>query len=287
MKKVISILMIGILCIINSACLKRDSLEDIDIYTSNYSISYIVERLYGKHSTVYNIYPDGVDVYSYKLNDKQIRDYSKASLFVFNGLGAEKDYVIPMFNNNKNIKIIDTTLSMEYENGVEELWLDPSNFLMMVQNTKNGLKEYINNHYLKNEIEENYELLKQDVSNVDAKIRLMIESSTTKTIVVSDDIFKFLEKYNFTIYSLDVDTVTEKTISDVKNLINKGEIEFIYSKKNEEITDTIKDLIKDTNVQIIELHTIDNISEEERLGKQDYITLMNANIELLKKELYD
>lgn len=287
MKKIGSILFALVLCVMNSSCLKRDSLEDINIYTSNYAISYIAERLYGEHSTVYNIYPLGVDPNIYELNDKQIKDYSKASLFIFNGLGKEKEYVIPMFNHNKNIKIIDTTLSMEYENSVEELWLDPSNFLMMVQNTKNGFKEYINNHYLKNEIEENYELLKQDVSNIDAKIRLMMESSNNKSIVVADDTFKFLEKYNFIVYSLDEDTVTEKVISDARNLINSGEIEYIYTKKNQELNEQITTLVNETNIEIIELHTIDNITEEEKLQKQDYITLMNSNIELLKKELYD
>ena len=59
-----------------------------------------------------------------------------------------------MFDYNKNIKIIDTSMSMEYSNEVEELWLDPSNFLMLAQNIKNGLQEYINDPYLRKQIEE-------------------------------------------------------------------------------------------------------------------------------------
>ena len=172
MKKLTILTLLTIIVINLTGCLKIDSLEDIDIYTTVYPIEYITRCLYGKHSNVYSIYPDGINVDEYSLTDKQIKDYSKASLFIYNGIGKEKEYVIPMFNHNKNIKIIDTTLTLDYENDIAELWLDPSNFLMLAQNIRTGFKEYINNHYLKNEIDENYEQLKLDVSNLDAKLKI-------------------------------------------------------------------------------------------------------------------
>ena len=43
-----------------------------------------------------------------------------------------------MLNKNKNLKIIDVSLGMTYENNITELWLNPYNYLMMAQNTKNG-----------------------------------------------------------------------------------------------------------------------------------------------------
>ena len=58
---------------------------------------------------------------------------------------------------------------------------------MLAQNIRTGFKEYINNHYLKNEIDENYEQLKLDVSNLDAKLKLMIESASSKTIIFGND----------------------------------------------------------------------------------------------------
>ena len=109
-----------------TGCFKRDNLEDIKITTTSYPIQYITEQLYGDYSTIESIYPLGVDIKNYKLTDKQIKDYSKSSIYIFNGLSQEKDYVVPMFQYNKNIKIIDTSLSMEYTNDMEELWLDPS-----------------------------------------------------------------------------------------------------------------------------------------------------------------
>ena len=216
-----------------TGCFKRDTFEDIDIYTTAYPFVYITNYLYGEHSTVHSIYPNGVDIYNYKLTDKQIKDYSKGSLFIFNGLSDEKEYVVPMFDKNRNLKIIDTSLTMEYDNYVEELWLNPSNFLMLTQNIRNGLKEYINNHYLKNEINEKYDELKVQISALDAELKLMAESADNKTIVVASDMFNFLEKYNFNVISLEEnDNLTEKKILDVEDMINKGEIDYIFLPDN-------------------------------------------------------
>lgn len=289
MKKIATILLTLTMLISTSGCLKRDNLEDIDIYTTSYPIEYITNRLYGKHSTVKSIYPDGIIIDQYELTDKQIKDYSNASLFIFNGLATEKNYVAPIFEYNQKIKIIDTTLSMDFENYIEELWLNPSNFLMLAQNIKIGFNEYINNHYLKNDIEEKYEELKVEVSNLDAKIKLMVESSTNKTIVVADDLFKFLEdKYGLTVISLEEnDNLTDKTKADVVNLITSGEISYIFTTQNREVNETVNEIKNATGVELVELKTISNLTEEERKNKDDYFTLMNYNIELLKQELYD
>ena len=82
MKK-ISIILISIICIITTGCLKRDSFENINIYTTAYPIEYITNRLYGNNSNVYSIYPDGIIINDYKLTNKQIKDYSKTDLYIF------------------------------------------------------------------------------------------------------------------------------------------------------------------------------------------------------------
>ena len=184
MRKIFNIFLIAVIFLSNG-CIKRDSMENINIYTSVYPIEYITNWLYGDKSTIHSIYPNGVIVDQYDLTEKQLEDYSKADLFIFNGLGRDKNYVAPLFNYNKNLKIIDTTYTMEYTHGIEELWLNPLNFLMMAQNIKNGLNEYINNHYLKEEIQQKYENLKIEVSNIDAKIKLISENTKNKKIVVS------------------------------------------------------------------------------------------------------
>ena len=288
MKKIISVCLISIVLFSLTGCFRRDNFDNIEIYTTVYPIEYITERLYGENSDVKSIYPDGVDVNNFTLTNKQIADYSEAGLYIFNGLSKEKDYVVPMVNNNDNIKIIDTTLSMEYNYGMEELWLDPSNLLMIAKNIDTGFSEYIENYYLQDEIETNYEQLKIELSELDAKIRLVAESSDEKTLVVGNSVFKFLEKYGFNVISLDEnDELTDKTINHVHNLIVNDQIHYIFVKKGAEVNETVQYFKNTYNIELLELHPLDNITETERDNKEDYFTLMNKNIDLLKNELYN
>lgn len=287
MKRIFNIFILTILVFGLTGCIKRDTMEDINIYTTNYPTEYITKRLYGEYSTINSIYPDGVNINNYKLTEKQIKDYSSADLFIFNGLSNEKNYVEPMRKNNKELKIIDTTLYMEYNNSIEELWLDPSNFLMMAQNIKTGFNEYIDSYYLRNKIEENYEELKVEASNLDAKIKDIISNGNSKVIVASSNLFKYLEKYGVTVYSLeesnsDVNAVYNKAL----NMINKGEIKYIFTIANEDSNATVKKLISKTNVQTQQWNTISNLTENQRTDNEDYFTIMNSNLELLKNELY-
>lgn len=287
MKKITNIFILFILVFSLTGCLKRDTMEDITIYTTNYPTEYITNRLYGEYSTINSIYPNGVNINNYKLTEKQIQDYSSANLFIFNGLSNEKNYVEPMRKINKSLKIIDTTLYMEYNGGVEELWLDPSNFLMMAQNIKNGFNEYIDSYYLNNQIEENYEELKIEASNLDAKIKEIISNGNSTTIITSSNLFKYLEKYGITVYSLDESNSDVNAIyNQAVNMINKGDIKYIFTIANEDSNSTVKKLIKRTNVETQEWNTISNLTETQRTDKEDYFTIMNSNLELLKNELY-
>lgn len=289
MKKVISIVLMVCVCISLTGCdIKANSMEDINIYTTNYPTEYITQRLYGDHATVSSIYPNGVNINEYKLTKKQIDDYSKGNLYIFNGLSeTEKGYVTSFRKKNNNLKIIDTTLYMEYENDISELWLDPSNFLMMAQNIKKGFKEYINNYYLNEDINNNYTDLKLETSNLDAKIKQIVKNASNPVLVTSSSMFKYLEKYGLTVYSLEEnDSLTDKTIQDVKKLIKNKEISYIIVKEDEEVNDTIKSLIDNTDIKTLEWHTLSNITETQKNESQDYFTLMNENIDILKEELY-
>lgn len=286
MKKKLLLLCLLII-FVTTGCFKRDTMEDINIYTSVYPIEYIAQELYGEHSTINSIYPNGIIVDKYTLTEMQLEEYGKSDLFIFNGLSNEKDYIKPMFQSNKKLKIIDASASIEYVNRIEEIWLDPSNFLMIAQNIKTGFDEYITNQYLKNEIETNYKQLKINVSSLDAKIQMMIENVNDKRIVTTSNLFKYLEKYNFVVISLDEnETNLDKNISIVKNMINDGDLKYIYSIKNEDVNKTITSIIEGTDVKLLEFHTISNLSDEERNSKKDYLTIMNENVELLKQQLY-
>ena len=287
MKKIIKLFsLIGIIFVL-TGCINKDSMEDITIYTSVYPIEYVTERLYGNHANVVSFYPSESNPYEYKLTKKQIKDYSTSNLIVYNGLDKEKDYIVEMINNNKNLKIIDATARIEYQNSMDEIWINPSSLLTIAQNIKNGFKEYVTSSYLQDEIDNNYDKLKLEISTIDAEMKEMVANAENKTIVVSSNDLTFLSKYGFNVISLDDSTVTDKIISDTKKLINNKQISYIYMKNNEEENTTIKSIKQSyPNVGILKLNTLNTISAQDKANKKDYISIMYDNIDNLKKELY-
>lgn len=289
--KKILILIILIIPILTGCNITKDSMEDITIYTTIYPIKYLITSLYGDYSTINSIYPSGVDTNDYELSDKKLEEYSKKDLFVFNSLDKDRDYAVKMINKNKNLKVIDVSLGITYTNDLPELWLNPYNYLMMAQNTKDGLLEYIDNPYLiSNEegtgVEDKYETLKYDLSRLDADYKEDINLATYKTIVVDDDMFKFLEKYGLRVISLEEnEELIDSTINEVKKLINDGSIKYIYSSRSE-TNNTCKNLIDKYNIELVTLNTMETIDGGITNSNENYITIMNNNLDLLNKELY-
>lgn len=281
MKNLIKLLVLPLLLIL-TGCVKNQSMEDITIYTTNYPIEYVTKRLYGDHSNIKSIYPNGVNINEYKLSDTLIQQYNDNDLYIFNSLSNEKEYVKSMLNYNKDLKIIDVTSDITYEYSVEELWLDPSNLLSLANNIKKGFNEYIkDNPVLIKEIEEKYNNLKYELTNLESDYRDELNNYSNKTIVVSDDMFLFLNNYGLKVISLDKDNEEyEENLMKFKNLINTGYVKYIFVPDIGELDNDINSY----TIQKIQLHTISNLTDEQR-ENYDYISLMNENLEVLKKQL--
>ena len=290
MKK-LKILVILILTIFISGCdgdlFFKDSMNDIDVYTSIYPIEFVTREIYGSNAKIHNMYPAGTNPYKYKFTKKQVSDFGNSDLIIYNGLTSEKDNVVDMLNNNKDLKIIDATARIEYNNDIDEIWMNPSNILTISQNIKVGLKEYINSKYLKDEINKNYNKLKIELSKLDADIKDDIENATFKSIVATTDSIKVFEKYGLKVYSLDNNSVTDKDFNDIKKSIDAGSIKYIYTSSITEENKYLKE-IKETypEIEVVELNTLNNLTDEDKRNNKDYITIMNENRDKLKKELY-
>lgn len=337
MKKILTLLLC-IFLLTGCSLFKSDAMEDIDVYTTTYPISYLIKYLYEEHSNIYSIYPTGVNFKEYELSDKKLTEYAKSSLFVFNSQDIDREYAVKMINKNKNLYLIDTSLGMNYNYSIEELWLNPYNYLMMAKNITNSLKENITNPYLisnkdKTGIVDKYETLDYELSKLDALYKDTLKDAKYNIIVADNELFKFLEKYNITVITLEEEILTitikdDKTLSEISNeynvtisdiltynnktdgtivtgetikvpvktieqsdvnkvkkLINEGTIKYIYS-ANEKSNTTVQKLIENDNLELISINDMYSIDGGVTNTNENYLTIMNDNLELFKKELY-
>lgn len=332
MKKIF-ILIISIFLLTGCSLFENNILKDVDVYTTTYPVNYLINYLYGENANIYSIYPSDVNFKEYELSEKKINEFAKSSLFVFNSQDIDRNYAVNMLNINKNLKLIDTTLGMTYNYSIEELWLNPYNYLMMAKNTKESLNEYIDDPYINKEINKKYEELQYELSKLDANYKEILANGNYTTIVTDNELFKFLEKYNIEVICLeqDIKTITIKegdTLSDiskqynvsisdiltynnkldesiklgetikipiktidssninkVKKLINENKIKYIYS-DNIESNSIVNNLINSYNLELKTINTMYSINGNVTNSNENYLTIMNNNLELFKLELY-
>ena len=287
MNKIKKLLLLLVLLLPLSGCIKRDNMDSINIKTTIYPIEYIANELYGYNSTISSIYPNDTKPEKYSLTDKKVKEYAESDIFIYNGATDEKLIAAKFLEANKHIKLIDATQNkIKYNNDVQELWLYPSNYLMLAQNVKNTLIDYANSTILKQEIEKNYEELKLTISTFDANLKMKAEKSSNKVIIVGNDVFKFLETYGFEVVSIEEnDNYVTNDKQKAKNLKTSKKNKYIYILDTDEESENVKKL-KQAGATVIKINTMETLTETERNNKNDYKTLMNDFIENIKKEAY-
>lgn len=238
--------------------------------------------MYGTHSTISSIYPDGANVFDYSLTDKQKNTYSKADIFIYNGTTDEKQIAKDFSNINSKLQIIDVAYGLKYKYGVEELWLSPSNALMLASNIKSNLITSIDSKFVNEEIENNYKNLEETLSLKDAEIRSIAKTAIEKgknTLVVSSNLFHFLENYGFQVISLEEQT--DDSISLLKRNFKNGTYKYIFYKDSEEISGRLNEL-KTSGATLVPVSTMTTLTDQNRKNNDTYLTLIQEFIENIK-----
>ena len=269
-----------------SGCFKRDNLEGITIYTTTYPVEYITNTLYGYNSNVKSIYPDGANVNDYSLTNKQIAEYSMASILVYNGLSNERDIARDFINANHDLRIIDVSYGLKSIDHPESLWLSPSTYLMLATTVKNNLQEFITNKYIGEEIEKNYEPLQETLSLLDAELRSIGSAAKAKesnTIITNSDAFNYLEGYGFKVISLaNEENITENNLSDLRKDFKAKKYTAILLLDSAPTDGLVAELIKSYSLTPVVVRSMNTLSDEERAGKDTYVTIMKTYINNIK-----
>jgi len=281
-------LIILIICIILIGGCSNDNMDNIDIVVTNYPNEYLVRKIYSKHSSVENVYPDGENSSSYTITDRKKNKIANSDLFIYNGKKEEdKNLAFELLDINPDLKIIDSAYALEYDYSYLELYLMPSQLLMMAQNIRQGLIEYAQAQYLIDDVNDKYDNLKITLSELDASIRVSIKNANKKEIVVSNSNLKFLENYGLDVHVINEDT-TDDGLKEIENLIKDNKVNYIYSYKDEETSTKLTNLLsKYSNVTRLYFYTTESLTDTQRDEKINYINLMNNNLDELKKELYN
>ncbi len=275
-KRILGIIIIGLL-FLTTGCGNNKS-DGLNVLTTLYPIEFIAEQIY-QDGSILSIYPNGAEVANYTLTNKQIKQYSKNDIFIYNGLSNEQEVAKNLINNNHKLYIIDVAYGLKYENGIEELWLSPNYYLMLAKTIKDNLKDFVSSKYAKEELEKKYEDLADKLSVMDAELRNVAKSANEinkGTIIASSNMFKYLENYGFTVISLE-----EANLNSLKNNFKEKKYTTLFMKDTEEKNSAIQELVQE-GAKVVTVNTMETLTSEEKENNDTYFTIMNEYMENIK-----
>lgn len=243
----------------------------------------------------------GNEPHSYDPSPADIVAIENCDVFIYNG-GESDEWVENILNSlqNSNIKIVrmmdyvnlrneQETDHSEGDEIDEHIWTSPINMVNMSRVVKDiflQIDENNSDFYSDNQLK--YE---NSLKNLDSKFRSIVEKSAKNTIVFGDR-FPFL--YFVNEYDLDYECAfpgcsseTEPSIATVKRLIDYVRDENINSVLFLEFSNgrVAKLIAEDSKAKIAQFYSCHNITREQFINGETYISLMEHNAEILEEAL--
>lgn len=260
-------------------------------------------RIVGEKAEVTLLLPPGTESHTYEPTPSDIVSVSKADLFLYTGAVMEPwaDKILQSLGSNAP-RTADVSEGIEAaaehqdhgEAAHEEeahtvdphIWLDPVNAQVIVDNILAGLTEASPEDVAF--FEENAEGLKSDLSQLDEDIRAVVAGAKYKTLAFGG---RFAFTYFCNRYGLShvsafdsCSAESEPSVSAVARVISTIEEQGLPAVYYEEFTEprVANSIAGQTGAKPLLLHTVHNVTREEREAGVTYLDIMRENLKNLK-----
>lgn len=286
----------------------------INVVTSFYPLYDFTKKIGGEHVNAINLVPAGVEPHDWSPKSRDMKNMTKAELFVYQGAGFEgwvNDY-LKSLNNDSNVKVVEASQGVELLKAAEEdeheheneneaghkekhdelqydphAWLSPVNAKKMSENIRDGLITVDPAH--KADYEKNFDALAAQLTDLDKRYKQGLSAIKKKEIAVSHQAFAYLcHDYGLTqmpIMGLSPDSEpTAKDLQAMNAFIKEHDVKYIFFE--ELVSDKLaKTLAKDANIETMVLNPLEGLTEEQIKAGEDYISVMDHNLKNLLKAL--
>ena len=282
----------------------------LNIVTTTFSTYDFSRQIVGDKATITYLLGPGVDAHSYEPSAADLVKIQEADVFIYIGGEMEK-WVEKVFDSDtldtSKTKVIHVTETIdtieeaevdgaeaeeeEEEEGAfdEHIWTSPANAIKMM--------DYLSEEFGKLD-EKNKETYKANaekyiakIKDVQAKIKEVVDGKVRNRLVFGD---KMPMQYFLNEFGLEASaafggcsTETEPSAKTITYLVNKVKEEKIPVVLYIELSTgkTAKSIAEETGTEAMQIQTLHNISKDDFENGQTYVSLMEKNIEVLKKAL--
>jgi zinc transport system substrate-binding protein len=266
----------------------------LNVIATFYPLADFAQNVGGDKVTVSILVPETVDVHDFEPTPSSISAVSIADVLIYNGVGLEPWIQnIVSASENTNLKQVDTSqgitllpVAQQFQSGNQtydpHIWLNPVDAQQQVRNILQGLikADPADSQYFTQNAE-TY-IAKLDALNQQA-INATTNTATNRFVTFHEAFSYFANQYNITQVPILGPFEEEPSAGDIQNVItaiHQYHLRYIgyESLENPAISQSIS---TQTNASLIEMNPIEGLTDEQKAAGDNYLTLMQRNIETI------
>jgi zinc transport system substrate-binding protein len=293
-----TILSLSLGALIGVGCSERETRDDdrIAVVASFYPLRFVAERLGQACVSVTDLTPPGVEPHDLELTPDAVASISTADVVLYLGGGfqpAIEDAIDDAQGETVDLLAAVPTHPAEGEEAEEGLtvdphvWLDPGRFDEIVAATANALERTGGTGSC--DVPQAAEELRSDLGELDEEFRATLAGCDRDMIVTTHAAFGYLASA----YGLRQEAIaglepegepSAKRLAEVKELVEREGVTTILT---EELvsSDVAETLAAEAGVETAVLFTIEGLTDVEAAAGDDYLSLMQDNLETLRVAL--
>lgn len=285
--------------------------EQLTIFTTVYPIQYFTEQIGQEHVQVESIYPPGTDEHTFEPTQKEMMKLSDADYLFYVGLGLEGFVERSKKQlNDQNVQtiafgeLIDPEALHEGHDHEEEdhdhhdhahgefdphIWISPILAGQMVEEITEQLTKALPAHA--DQFKKNAEALTIKLKGLDEDFHHMAHDVKRDTFFVSHAAFGYLaDSYHLNQVAIaGLNSQSEPSQKQLAELVEQAKEQQIHTILFEQnISSNVAEVIqKDIGAKSAVLHNLATLTEEDIANQEDYFSLMERNLAVLKAALND
>lgn len=285
------------------------SKSEILVYTSNYSLYDFTKNILGEKGQVINI-TENSGFHGWEPTAKDIADLSKSDLFIYYGEDTE-GWVTSLLSDNtlgnnlfsptKGVEFLSASYDHDHEEEMVEvldhdhdhggidphIWLSIDNAKIISENITNELSRLFPKH--SDYFQENFSTYKGKLEKLDQKYTEKLANKKRDTIIVSHEAYGNLAKdYGFKQLGIEgINAQGEPSLKQINEIITKAkDLDARVIFYEDSISPKISEMIsQEIGGELLRLNPLETLSKEEIENNDDYISIMENNLEGIYKAL--
>lgn len=267
--------------------------QKLNVVTSFYTMSDFAAKIGGDKVNIINLVPSGMEPHDFEPKTGDITKLKNAKVFIYNGAAMENwvDKVVSS-SNNKDLVTVEASREVKLlsESGAikdPHVWLNPQNAIIEMAAIEDAFVKADPNN--KSYYEQNFDTYKNRLNELDKEYKEAVATFNSKDIVVAHAAFGYLcDAYGLKqvpIEGLNAESEpTAAKMAEISKYAKDNNIKVIFFEElvSPKVAQTIA---KEAGAKTDKLNPLEGISDEDKKNNKEYISIMQDNLDALKRAL--